>query len=193
MLQLTRESTAVIFQVWRLFEGVSQCQIGTPLQRCTQLWNYDEIAVALKHEIISLMKERGNHLKYSYRVKPEKMYKKYIIEVLCIKITEAMARKLYPTHLTDQQWHILKPLIPTSKAGGRSSDQARDSNKRVLRQCQQRSLADSFFTLINSAGIVPNSVWWVTTTCVWCSLFVPKQNLCYGSIERTYQTHLNIW
>jgi hypothetical protein len=34
-------------------------------------------------------------------------------------ITEAMARKLYTTDLTDQQWHILKPLIPTSKAGGR--------------------------------------------------------------------------
>src|SRR4028118_993918 len=30
-----------------------------------------------------------------------------------------MARKLYPTDLTEQQWHILKPLIPTSKAGGR--------------------------------------------------------------------------
>lgn len=30
-----------------------------------------------------------------------------------------MARKLYPTDLSDQQWHILKPLIPTSKVGGR--------------------------------------------------------------------------
>jgi putative transposase len=47
------------------------------------------------------------------------MYEKYRIEPLCIKITEAMARKLYPTDITDQQWHILKPLIPTSKAGGR--------------------------------------------------------------------------
>ena len=47
------------------------------------------------------------------------MYEKYRIELLCIKITKVMARKLYPTDLSDQQWHILKPLIPTSKAGGR--------------------------------------------------------------------------
>ena len=51
--------------------------------------------------------------------RPERMYEKYRIELLCIKITEAMARKLYPTALTDQQWHILKPLIPTYIAGGR--------------------------------------------------------------------------
>ena len=30
-----------------------------------------------------------------------------------------MARKLYQTDLTEQQWHILKPLIPLPKAGGR--------------------------------------------------------------------------
>jgi putative transposase len=47
------------------------------------------------------------------------MYEKYRIKLLCIKITEAMARKLYSTDLTDQQWQILKPLIPTPKAGGR--------------------------------------------------------------------------
>ena len=47
------------------------------------------------------------------------MYEKYRIELVCIKITEAMARKLYSTDLTDQQWQILKPLIPTPKAGGR--------------------------------------------------------------------------
>lgn len=29
-----------------------------------------------------------------------------------------MARKLYPTDLSAQQWHILEPLIPTSKTGG---------------------------------------------------------------------------
>lgn len=43
---------------------------------------------------------------------------KYRIELLCIKITEDMARQLYRTDQTDQQWHILKPLIPTSEAGG---------------------------------------------------------------------------
>jgi len=47
-----------------------------------------------------------------------RMFGKYRIELLCNKITEAMAGKLYPTDLSDQQWHILKPLIPTSKAGG---------------------------------------------------------------------------
>jgi len=31
------------------------------------------------------------------------------------RLQEAMAGKLYPTDLSDQQWHILKPLIPTSK------------------------------------------------------------------------------
>ena len=60
------------------------------------------------------MDEDGNVYHISKR-----MFKKYRIEPLCIKITEAMARKLYPTDLSDQQWHILKPLIPTSKAGGR--------------------------------------------------------------------------
>ena len=30
-----------------------------------------------------------------------------------------MARKLYQTDLTDQQWHVLKPLIPPPKANGR--------------------------------------------------------------------------
>ena len=30
-----------------------------------------------------------------------------------------MARKPYPTNLTEQQWHILKPLISTSIAGDR--------------------------------------------------------------------------
>ena len=30
-----------------------------------------------------------------------------------------MARKLYQTDLTEQQWHVLKPLIPPPKAGGR--------------------------------------------------------------------------
>ena len=48
------------------------------------------------------------------------MYEKYRIELLCIKITEAMARKLYPTDSREQKWHILKPLIPIPKAGGRT-------------------------------------------------------------------------
>jgi len=30
-----------------------------------------------------------------------------------------MARKLYPTDLSERQWHILKPLIPAPKASGR--------------------------------------------------------------------------
>ena len=30
-----------------------------------------------------------------------------------------MARKLYQTDLTEQQWHVLKPLIPPPKASGR--------------------------------------------------------------------------
>ncbi len=30
-----------------------------------------------------------------------------------------MARKLYQTDLTEQQWHVLKPLIPSPKASGR--------------------------------------------------------------------------
>ncbi len=61
------------------------------------------------------------------------MYGKYRIELLSIKITEAMARKLYSTDLTDQQWHILKPLIPTSIAGGRRSIVN-------IRSCRQRDL-----------------------------------------------------
>lgn len=30
-----------------------------------------------------------------------------------------MSRKLYPTDLTAQQWHVIEPLVPPSKAGGR--------------------------------------------------------------------------
>lgn len=30
-----------------------------------------------------------------------------------------MPRKSYPTDLTDKQWNVLEPLIPTSKTGGR--------------------------------------------------------------------------
>jgi transposase len=30
-----------------------------------------------------------------------------------------MPRKPYPTDLSDQQWHVIKSLIPPSKAGGR--------------------------------------------------------------------------
>lgn len=45
---------------------------------------------------------------------PERMNEKYRIELLWIKIAEAMV-----TALSAQQWHILKPLIPTSKLVGR--------------------------------------------------------------------------
>ncbi len=45
------------------------------------------------------------------------MFGKYRIELLFIQITGVMARKIYPTDLTEQQWHLLKPLIPVSKAG----------------------------------------------------------------------------
>ncbi len=30
-----------------------------------------------------------------------------------------MARKLYPTDLSERQWHLLKPLIPAPQASGR--------------------------------------------------------------------------
>ena len=30
-----------------------------------------------------------------------------------------MARKRYPTDLTDAQWRVLKPLVPAAKPGGR--------------------------------------------------------------------------
>jgi len=30
-----------------------------------------------------------------------------------------MARKAYPTDLTDEQWSILEPMIPAAKSGGR--------------------------------------------------------------------------
>ena len=30
-----------------------------------------------------------------------------------------MNRKSYPTDLTDEQWNVLKPLIPSAKSGGR--------------------------------------------------------------------------
>ena len=69
----------------------------------------------IQGEYHSFKLQRLKHCLYDF----QRMYEKYRIKLLCIKITEAMARKLYPTDLTDQQWHILKPLIPTPKAGGR--------------------------------------------------------------------------
>jgi putative transposase len=29
-----------------------------------------------------------------------------------------MARKIYPSDLSERQWHVLKPLIPAPKASG---------------------------------------------------------------------------
>ena len=30
-----------------------------------------------------------------------------------------MARKVYPTDLTDDEWQVLEPLLPPAKPGGR--------------------------------------------------------------------------
>ena len=34
-------------------------------------------------------------------------------------------RQPYPTHLTDQQWELIEPLIPRVKPGGRPAKYAR--------------------------------------------------------------------
>jgi len=45
------------------------------------------------------------------------MYEKYKMYLL-VSI-QGYASKIYPTDLTDKQWNVLEPLIPTSKVGGR--------------------------------------------------------------------------
>ena len=52
---------------------------------------------------------------------------------------DVLARKAYPTDLTDAQWRILTPLIPASKHGGRS------------RKVNMREVVNTIFHL-NRAG-----------------------------------------
>src|SRR5215831_3975575 len=49
-----------------------------------------------------------------------------------------MARKPYPSDLTDQQWQVIEPLIPPEKRGGRHRD------------CDMREILNAIYYLLRS-------------------------------------------